>query len=104
MTQVAQIARFVAKQGEHERLLAAIDEASVAAAQESGTLLYISHVDHADERTVWVYELYDSEEARAAHLASEATTRLRAAVADVVIEPISVTRARPRRTVGVPVG
>ena len=100
MSQVAQIACFVAKDGAQEQLLGAVDAAAAAAAAEPGTLAYISHVEQGDPRVVWIYELYADEEARVAHVESDATARLRAALAEVLDRPPTVTRAVARQPFG----
>ncbi|MEU6701887.1 antibiotic biosynthesis monooxygenase [Pseudonocardia sp. NPDC046786] len=102
MGQVAQVARFVAKQDAVEPLLAALDDASAAAAGEPGTLVYVTHVERDAPHVLWVYELYADDEAHAAHSGSEATARLRAALAETLAEPPTVTQAVPRRQLGVP--
>ncbi|MFV0307530.1 MAG: putative quinol monooxygenase [Desertimonas sp.] len=50
-----------------EKLQAAIDNAQT----ESGTLLYILHVNDADPDAVFFYELYESQEAFIAHGSSD---------------------------------
>ncbi|MFD8339306.1 putative quinol monooxygenase [Streptomyces solisilvae] len=98
MSQVAQIACFIAKDGAQHRLLSAVDDAAVAAAAEPGTLAYVTHVEQGAPRTVWIYELYADEEARVAHVESAATERLRAVLAEVLDRPPTVTRADARNS------
>ena len=100
MTQIAQFAKFAAKPGHGEKVLAALEEASLAAAEEQGTLVYAIHVVPGDADTVWMYELYASPEAQAAHSSSEATARLRAAVGDLLDEPITVTKGTLHKASG----
>ncbi|MEU1597923.1 antibiotic biosynthesis monooxygenase [Streptomyces sp. NPDC005708] len=96
MSQVAQIACFVAKDGARDRLLSAVDDAVASAVTEPGTLAYVSHVEQGAPRTVWIYELYANEEARIAHGESAATARLRGVLAEVLDRPPTVTRADAR--------
>jgi len=49
-----------------------------------------------------MYELYASVEAQVAHSGSEATARLRAAVADLLAEPLTVTRGSTLNSLGLP--
>jgi quinol monooxygenase YgiN len=49
-----------------------------------------------------MYELYASPDAQAAHSGSEATARLRAAVADLLSEPLTVTRGSALNSLGLP--
>jgi quinol monooxygenase YgiN len=92
MAQIAQYARFAARPGLGEEVLALLDDASRAAAEEPGTITYTVHVDPNDGDVVWMYELYSSPEAQAAHSSSEATAKLRAGVAGLLAEPLSVSR------------
>lgn len=103
MGRVAQVARFEAREDAVDTLLAALDDASEAAVDEPGTLVYVTHVEQDAPHVFWVYEVYADEAARAAHSGSEATARLRAALAQTLAEPPTVTRALPRRQHGVPV-
>jgi quinol monooxygenase YgiN len=89
---IAQYARFAAKEGLGEKVRAALDDAAVAAAQEPGTLLYLIHDVQTEPDTIWMYELYASPEAQTAHSGSDATARLREAVADLLREPLTVSR------------
>jgi quinol monooxygenase YgiN len=102
MPQIAQFARFNAKAGQGDKVLAALTDASAAAAGEEGTLVYAIHVAPDDPDAVWMYELYASPEAQAAHSGSEATARLRAAVKDLLAEPLTVSRGVPSRAFGLP--
>jgi quinol monooxygenase YgiN len=102
MTQIAQFARFAAKPGLGGKVVAALQDASVAAAAEEGTLVYAIHVAPDDQDTVWMYELYTSLEAQAAHSGSAATARLKAAVADLLAEPLAVSKGVPADAFGLP--
>ena len=100
MAQVAQFASFIAKPGLGGKVVAALEDASLAAAEEPGTLVYAIHVAPDDADTVWMYELYASAEAQAAHSGSAATTRLRAAVADLLEEPLTVSKGILHKALG----
>jgi quinol monooxygenase YgiN len=102
MPQIAQFARFAAKPGQGDKVFAALEDASVAAGQEEGTLVYAVHVAPDDPDAVWMYELYASPEAQAAHSGSEATARLRAAVGDLLAEPLAVSKGVPTKAFGLP--
>lgn len=102
MSQIAQFARFAAKPGYGDKVFAALEEASVAAAEELGTLVYAVHVAPEDPDVVWMYELYASPEAQAAHSGSEATARLRATVGDLLAEPLAVSKGVPAKSFGLP--
>lgn len=100
MTYIAQYARFAAKEGLGSQVREALETAAVAAANESGTLLYLIHDSQAEPDTIWMYELYESPEAQAAHSGSEATVQLRAAVADLLAEPLTVSRGTALNRLG----
>jgi quinol monooxygenase YgiN len=100
MPHIAQYARFAAKEGLREKVLAALETAAEAAAKEPGTLLYLIHDSQAEPDTIWMYELYASAEAQAAHSGSQATARLRADVADLLREPLTVTRGSALNRLG----
>ena len=100
MAQIAQFARFIAKPGHGGKVVAALEDASLAAAEEQGTLVYAIHVAPDDADTVWMYELYASPEAQVAHSGSAATARLRAAVADLLDEPLAVSKGVVHKALG----
>ena len=102
MSYIAQYARFAAKEGLAGKVREALEDAAVAAAAEPGTLLYLIHDSQTEPDTIWMYELYASLEAQAAHSGSEATARLRAAVADLLAEPLAVTRGSTLNRLGLP--
>jgi quinol monooxygenase YgiN len=104
MSQLAQFVRFVAKDGLGGKVVAALQDASVAAADEEGTLVYAIHVAPDNPDTVWMYELYASPEAQMAHSGSTATARLKAAVADLLAEPLAVSKGVPAEAFGLPSG
>jgi len=102
MDQIAQFAKFAARPGHGEKVLAALEDASRAAAEEQGTLVYVIHVAPDNADTIWMYELYASAEAQAAHSGSAATARLRAAVADLLAEPLTVSKGILHKALGLP--
>ena len=102
MTQIAQFARFVAKDGLGGKVFAALQDASVAAAEEEGTLVYAIHVAPDNPDIVWMYELYANTDAQVAHSGSAASARLRAAVGDLLAEPLTVAKGVPTKAFGLP--
>jgi quinol monooxygenase YgiN len=102
MPMVAQFARFAAREGLGPKVREALNDASDAAAAEPGTLVYAIHQSTEDSDVIWMYELYVDADAQVAHSSSEATKRLRAAVADLLREPTSVIRTNPVREFGLP--
>ncbi|MGC0367382.1 quinol monooxygenase YgiN [Rhodococcus sp. 27YEA15] len=99
---VAQFARFTAKPGQADKVVAALEEASIAARSEEGTLVYAIHVFPDTPDVVWMYELYTDAAAQQAHSSSAATDRLKAAVKDVLAEPLTVSKGNPHSAFGLP--
>jgi quinol monooxygenase YgiN len=99
---VAQYAKFAAKPGLGQKVVGLLEDASTTAEAETGTLVYAIHVTVDDPDTIWLYELYDSPESQVAHSSSEATARLRSGVADLLSEPLTVSRGNPRVAYGLP--
>jgi quinol monooxygenase YgiN len=69
-------ARWTAKQGEEERVLAAIKELTPLSRGEPGCLYYQPTRDPADPRVFFIFEIYEDEDGYAAHGASEHFQRL----------------------------
>jgi quinol monooxygenase YgiN len=103
MTQVAQFAKFTARDGRGKDVVAALNNALVSARNEPGTRVYAIHQQVDQPDVVWMYELYHDIEAQKAHSGSAATAELRAAVADLLAEPLSVTRGHLGSQFGLPV-
>jgi quinol monooxygenase YgiN len=102
MTRIAQFAKFSAKPGRGTDVVAALEAALAAAVDEPGTEAYAIHVQADNPDVVWMYELYSGPEAQAAHSGSEATGQLRGAVADLLEEPLTITRGALHDGFGVP--
>jgi quinol monooxygenase YgiN len=64
-------ARWVAKEGEEERVLAALKQLTGASRAEPGCLYYQPNRDPENPRVFFLYELYGSEDAYKAHGESE---------------------------------
>lgn len=97
MSQVVIIAKFTALSGQRAPLTAALQAALDTAEKEPGTRLYILHEDTANADVLVMYEMYENQEALAAHGSSEAFKALGPA-----IRPY--TASRPEITVAKPVG
>jgi quinol monooxygenase YgiN len=69
---VAAVAKITAQPGKRDELVAAFQPLIEAVAAEEGTLLYVLHVSHHDDDTVWFYEQYTDNDALAAHSSSPA--------------------------------
>jgi quinol monooxygenase YgiN len=69
-------ARWVAKKGEEDEVLRCVRELIPASRAEPGCRFYQPNCDPDDTRAFFFYEIYDDEEAYAAHGASEHFQRL----------------------------
>jgi quinol monooxygenase YgiN len=102
MTRIAQFAKFIAHSGLGGKVVEALETALVSARIEPGTQVYAIHQEADNPDVVWMYELYADADARAAHSASAATSALRAAVGDLLAEPLTVSRALVGHEFGLP--
>lgn len=98
MPKVALLARFKAKEGKAEELIAAFRPVLAQAKREPGTLSYALHRSEDDPDLFWVCELYADSDAFAAHARSDAmaaaTPVLGELIAEselIVGEPVSAT-------------
>lgn len=91
MTKVAQFAQFTSSPGAGDQVVAALRLALQAAASEDGTKVYAIHASPTNPDVVWMYELYEDEDARQAHSNSEATAALRSTLSGLLAEPPIVT-------------
>lgn len=73
---VVLVARWVAKEGEEERVLAFLEELAPASRAEPGCLCYQPCRDREDPRRFLVFEMYEDDEALRAHSESEHFQRL----------------------------
>jgi quinol monooxygenase YgiN len=102
MTRIAQFAKFTAHRGHGDRVVAALEAALASARTEPGTHAYAIHQQADDPDVVWMYELYANADAQAAHSGSAATAELRAAVSELLAEPLTVTRGLVGEEFGLP--
>ena len=72
MGQVALLAKFTAKEGKADELVAAFEPLMDQVRNEPGTLLYVMSRAKDDPNVFWFSELYADDDAFAAHGASEA--------------------------------
>ncbi len=71
MAQVSAMAKLQSAAGKRDELVEAFQVAIRTASHEPGTRYYILHTDNKDEETLWVYELYESQEAQDLHRHSD---------------------------------
>jgi len=71
MAKVSIVAKLPLRPGTRDEFVAAFSQMYPVVAEEEGTLTYTLHLDAKDEDLVWVYEMYASDEALAAHSGSD---------------------------------
>jgi quinol monooxygenase YgiN len=86
MPKVALVARFKAKEGRAEELIAAFRPVLEQADREQGTLLYALHRSKDDPHLFWVCELYADDDAFAAHGRSHAMAAAAPALGNLIAE------------------
>jgi len=69
---ISVIAKIPCQPGTRDDLVAAFRDYFPQVEGEEGTLVYAISTDNADPDVVWVYELYPSDDALAAHSGSDA--------------------------------
>lgn len=72
MTKVAVLAKLAASPGKRDELITALQTALETARGESGTIYYILHTDASNADTLYMYELYESQDAFTAHVSTDA--------------------------------
>jgi (4S)-4-hydroxy-5-phosphonooxypentane-2,3-dione isomerase len=86
MPKVALVARFKAREGKAEELIAAFRPVFEQAEKEPGTLLYALHRSKDDPDLFWVSELYADDDAFAAHSGSDAMAAATPALGELIAE------------------
>ncbi len=86
MTQVALLARFTAKEGKADELVAAFEPLIDQVRNEPGTLLYVMNRAKDDANVFWFAELYADDDAFTAHGASDAMANALPILAPLIAE------------------
>lgn len=73
---VVLVARWLANEGEDERVLAILEELAAASRAEPGCLMYQPCHDREDPRRFLIFEVYEDDDALRAHSESEHFQRL----------------------------
>ena len=85
--------RLVARPGNLDELLAALDELAVATRAEPGCEMFVVHPARDKADVVLGYEVFSDEEALTAHRATDAVAHARAQLAELLAEPPNITYA-----------
>lgn len=80
MAKIAVWAKIPAAPGKRDELAAALQTALDTARSESGTIYYILHTDAKDPDALFMYELYEDQDALTAHVGSDAFKALGPAI------------------------
>lgn len=80
MARVAVWAKIPAAPGKRDDLAKALETALETAKGEKGTIYYILHADAQDADSLYMYELYESQDALNEHMGSEAFKALGPAI------------------------
>src|SRR5262249_62064967 len=86
MPQVALLARFTAKDGKGDEVVAAFEPIIDQVRDEPGTLLYVMNRAKDDPDVFWFAELYADEDAFAAHGASDAMAQAMPVLGPLIAE------------------
>ncbi|CAB4554289.1 unannotated protein [freshwater metagenome] len=80
MTKVAVWAVIPAAPGKRDELAAALSGALETAKSEAGTIYYILHTDPTKDDVLYMYEMYENQDALNVHMGSEAFKALGSAI------------------------
>ncbi len=71
MSQVSLIVKLPAAEGKGAELAEAFKAAFEHVNKEDGTRYYILHVDASNSDVLWIYEMYENQDAANAHMAAD---------------------------------
>jgi quinol monooxygenase YgiN len=86
MSQVSLLARFTAKEGKGDEVVAAFEPLMDQVRNEPGTLLYVMNRAKDDPNVFWFAELYADDDAFAAHGSSEPMAKAMPALASLIAD------------------
>jgi len=91
------LVRLSCPAGRRPALLDALNTYVDGLAEEPGTELFLLSIDPTDETTVWLFEIFASEQAEVDHRAASGFSRLMAALPSLLESPPAVLRSVPLR-------
>ena len=89
------LAVFKSAPGRLDELIDELEEVADAAKHEPGTLAYGLHTIHGESDRVLVYEIYRDDEARRLHGLSDAVTRLKERLLELLAAPPELRQLGP---------
>jgi len=95
MSKVVILAKLPLRPGTRDEFVEAFSQMFPVVAEEEGTITYTLHLDTKDEDLVWVYEMYASDEALAAHSGSDGMKAGLAAFGGFIAGPAELIRLTP---------
>lgn len=93
----ALLVRLTSQQGQRPALLDLLNTYADGIREEPGTELYLVSVDPDDENLVWLYEIFQNEDAEIAHRQSEGFAELMLKLPQVLDGSPGVLRMQPLR-------
>jgi len=91
------LVRLTAAEGMRPALLDALHRYSDGLEEEPGTEIFIVHVDPDDADIVWLYEIFQDDDAQEQHRAAEGFAQLMTELPDVLGAPPAILRLDPLR-------
>ncbi len=91
------IVRLTANEGMRAALLDVINNYADNLAEEPGTEVFMVSIDPDDENLVWLFEIFEDEEAENAHRASAGFATLMQVMPPLLADPPAVLRTTPLR-------
>jgi quinol monooxygenase YgiN len=104
MSKVVILAKLPLRAGTRDEFIAAFSQMFPVVADEPGTLTYTLHIDDKDPDLVWVYEMYDSADALAAHSGSDGMKAGLGAFGGFIAGPAELIRLTPVAGKGLDLG
>lgn len=103
MSKIAVLAKLTSQPGKRGQLVEALGELVKAVQDEPGTIAYALHTQIDDENAVWFYELYENQDALAAHSGSDAMRAVGPKLAGLLAGRPEITRVEPTGGKGLPI-
>jgi quinol monooxygenase YgiN len=103
MSKVAAIAKLTAADGQRDALVKVMDQLVDAAADETGTEIYVLNLDVTDPNVVWFYEVYTDKDGLRAHSTSPTMQAVGSQLGGLLVGAPELIKVTPHRAVGIEV-